>query len=88
MKNALNPEFADGKFGLHGMIPKFTREKLKNLLIAFCDQSQDVLALGIIEKFRSKCGEIKVRTPLKSMKPVDNIQFGTLAIKTTGEQIN
>ena len=86
-KDAIIKGLSIEKFGIHGMIPKFTEEKFKNLLIAFCDRSQDVLALGIIEEFHARVGRIEVRTPLRSMESVSSIQFGTLAIKSSGEQV-
>lgn len=97
-KDAEIKEFKIDEFGIHGMIPKsvslkgtslsvLDENRIKNLLIAFCDQHQDVLALGIIEEFNSRDGKIKVRTPLKSMESVNSIQFGTLAIEVSGEQV-
>lgn len=86
-KMAKVKEFDIHRFHLHGILPRFTKEGLVNLLIAFCDRYQNVLALGIIEKFHSKKGKIAVRTPLSSMKQVNSIQFGTLAIKSSGEQV-
>ena len=80
-------EFGTEKFRLHGMIPEFGKERLKNLLIALCDRNQDVLALGIVEGFSSQERKIVVRTPLTSMEQVNSIQLGTLRIRGSGEQV-
>jgi polynucleotide 5'-kinase involved in rRNA processing len=80
-------EFSIYRFCIHGIIPQLAEKRVKNLLIAFCDRYQDVLALGVIEEFYPRDGRVVARTPLRTMQQVNSIQFGTLAIKATGEEL-
>jgi polynucleotide 5'-hydroxyl-kinase GRC3/NOL9 len=83
-KGAIIKEISIKRFGLHGIIPEFNKEELKDLLVAFCDRNQDALALGIIEDFYPIEEKIRVRTPLSSFKEISSIQFGILKVNREG----
>ncbi|MFW6130151.1 MAG: Clp1/GlmU family protein [Atribacterota bacterium] len=85
-KNSNTKYLGLNSYGVHGNTIRMEKNKLKNILIALCDSSQNVVDLGIIKKYFKRENKLKVYTPLKSLKKVRSIQFGSIAISTEGKQ--
>ena len=74
--------------GLHGRLPNFQNpQDWQGLLIGFCDEMNDTLALGIIREVDLKQKQFSCLTSLKQEPRVRSIQFGSLYLDRDGREL-
>jgi len=74
--------------GRHGMVPvELTARYCHNLLVALCDGDGFVLVLGIIESIDRERGTFGLYAPAFDADHVASIQFGSLKLDTSGQEI-
>lgn len=81
-------DFAFGGLGLHGHLPDF--QSLRNwqgLLIGFCNEMNDTLALGVIQNIDLKRKQFSCLTPIQQKHRVRSIQFGSLRLDQNGQEL-
>ncbi|MCL6584272.1 MAG: AAA family ATPase [bacterium] len=80
--------FAFAGLGLHGHLPDFQSvQHWQGLLIGFCDEMNDTLALGIIQEVDLKRKQFSCLTPLQPKQRVRSIQFGSLHLDSSGREL-
>jgi len=81
-------DFAFGGMGIHGHLPDFQNPRTwQGLLIGFCDEMNDCLALGIIQNVDLKRKQFFCLTPLQQKHRVRSIQFGSLHMDQNGREV-
>ena len=81
-------DFAFGGVGLHGQLPDFQNPRTwQGLLMGFCDEMNDCLALGIIQNVDLKRKQFSCLTPLHQKHRVRSIQFGSLHMDQSGREL-
>lgn len=74
--------------GLHGYLPDFQNSMAwPGLLIAFNDEMNDTLALGIIRNVHLPWRELTCLTPLREKHRLRSIQFGSLYLDQSGREL-
>ncbi|MGA1841436.1 MAG: Clp1/GlmU family protein [bacterium] len=77
-----------GEIGLHGMIPDFKKKQnWHNLLLGLCDCDNNTLSLAITKHIDLSEGLITFISPVKNLKDVKSIQFGSIFITQDGEEL-
>ncbi|MEW5801147.1 MAG: Clp1/GlmU family protein [bacterium] len=80
-------EIAFGGMGLHGHIPEIQNPRnWQGLLVGFCDDMNDCLAMGIIQDADLKRKQLSCLTPLVQKHRVRSIQFGSLHMDSSGRE--
>ena len=75
--------------GLHGHIPSFRNlGDWTGLLIGFCDEMNDTMALGIVQEVDLQQKQVSCLTPLRSIEKVRSIQFGSLYLDQSGQEFS
>ena len=81
-------EFAFGGMGFHGHLPDFQNPRTwQGLLIGFCDEMNDCLALGVIHHVDLRRKQFVCLTPLHQKHRVRSIQFGSLHMDQAGREL-
>lgn len=73
--------------GLHGHLPNSQNSRdWQDLVVGFCDDRNDTLALGIIKNVDLRQKEFSCLTPLQQWQKVRSIQFGSLYLDQKGRE--
>ena len=73
--------------GLHGHLPNLQNPRdWQDLLVGFCDDRNDTLALGIIKNVDLRQKEFSCLTSLQHWQKVRSIQFGSLYLDQSGRE--
>jgi polynucleotide 5'-kinase involved in rRNA processing len=72
------------KFGQVKVIVKGTEQ---NVLVGLMDRSNIFLGIGIIEEIDYARGRMVVITPVKNGEKIAAVQFGSMKVRPTGEEI-
>ena len=83
--DAVSQEVSLGAVGLHGRVPDFgDPAACRGRLIALCDETAFVLAVGIAETLDPAEGRLRFLAPSVALERVGTVQFGSLRCLPTG----
>jgi len=59
----------------------------QNVIVGLVNDSNELVGLGIVEKINFERGQIVITTPIKNADQVTSVQFGSMKVKPTGEEV-
>lgn len=86
-KRALSESALRGLEAKFGQVKEIIQGSEKNLIVGLVDDAGELLGIGIIEKIDYERGRVTVLTPVEDAREVAALQFGSMRIKPTGEEI-
>ena len=70
-----------------GEVKEIIQGDEKNLIVGLVDDAKELLGIGIIEKIDYERGRVAVLTPVKDARGVAALQFGSMRVKPSGEEL-
>ena len=70
-----------------GSVKEIQMGSERNVIAGLVNDANELLGLGIVEKIDYERGQIVVVTPFKNADEIAAVQFGSMKIKPTGEEI-
>lgn len=87
-ETAISQELILRGIGFHGRIPDLHKpEKYRNKLVALCDAENFVITLGIVQAINLTTKRIQIHAPPFDHTKVVFINFGSIYLNTSGQQI-
>jgi polynucleotide 5'-hydroxyl-kinase GRC3/NOL9 len=59
----------------------------QNVIVGLVNDANELVGLGIIDKINFERGQIVIMTPVKNAEQVTVVQFGSMKVKPTGEEV-